>query len=67
MSFIDCNCCNILIGVPFFYSSDRLRTISNMLGDCYAVAVIEKISHKELKDAEEDEAVPMEVEVVIKS
>lgn len=42
---------------------DRLRTMNNMLGDCYAVAVIEKISQKELRDIEE-EAIPMQEPVV---
>lgn len=28
--------------------SDRIRTTNNMLGDCYAAAVVEQLSKKEL-------------------
>ena len=31
-----------------FISSDRIRTTNNMLGDCYAAAVVEELSRKEL-------------------
>ena len=31
-----------------FLFSDRFRTTNNMLGDCYAAAVVEKLSKKEL-------------------
>lgn len=31
----------------FFYS-DRIRTTNNMLGDCYAAAIVEQLSRKEL-------------------
>lgn len=30
------------------YYSDRIRTTNNMLGDCYAAAIVEKLSKKEL-------------------
>ena len=33
----------------YFSFRDRLRTINNMLGDCYGAAVIEKLSQKELE------------------
>lgn len=36
---------NILLNIDF---SDRIRTTNNMLGDCYAAAVVEKLSKKEL-------------------
>lgn len=29
---------------------DRMRTTNNLLGDCYACAVIEKLSQKELSE-----------------
>jgi hypothetical protein len=31
-----------------FTFSDRIRTTNNMLGDCYAAAVVEHLSKKEL-------------------
>lgn len=31
-----------------FDFSDRIRTTNNMLGDCYAAAVVEELSRKEL-------------------
>lgn len=37
-----------LVKLIGFYSSDRFRTTNNMLGDCYAAAVVEKLSKKEL-------------------
>lgn len=30
------------------FHSDRIRTTNNMLGDCYAAAVVEELSKKEL-------------------
>lgn len=46
-----------------FNFSDRLRTINNMLGDCYAAAVIEKLSQKELHGVHQE--VPLEEVVEI--
>lgn len=37
----------------FCLSSDRLRTMNNMLGHCYAAVILEKISQKDLMDTEE--------------
>lgn len=34
----------------FRYFSDRFRTTSNVLDDCFAAAVIEKLTEKELED-----------------
>lgn len=34
--------------ISFFYYSDRVRTTNNMLGDCYAAAIVEHLSKKEL-------------------
>lgn len=31
-----------------FIDRDRIRTTNNMLGDCYAAAVVEQLSKKEL-------------------
>lgn len=31
-----------------FLRSDRLRTTNNILGDCYACAIVEHLSQKEL-------------------
>ena len=38
----------------FLYHSDRCRTTNNMLGDCYAAAVVQSLSKAELEmmDAE---------------
>lgn len=36
-----------------FLFSDRLRTMNNMLGHCYAAVILEKISQKDLMDTEE--------------
>lgn len=36
---------------------DRFRTTSNVLGDCFAAAVIEKVSQKELRMAQSPNAV----------
>lgn len=33
-----------------FVCSDRFRTTSNVLDDCFAAAIIEKLSEKELED-----------------
>lgn len=30
--------------------SDRFRTATNVFGDCYTVAVVEKLSRRELKN-----------------
>lgn len=32
----------------YIYTRDRIRTTNNMLGDCYAAAVVEQLSKKEL-------------------
>lgn len=32
----------------FYVTRDRIRTTNNMLGDCYAAAVVEHLSKKEL-------------------
>ncbi|KAL1139515.1 hypothetical protein AAG570_006498 [Ranatra chinensis] len=42
---------SLLYAVDWFV--DRLRTTNNLLGDCYACAVIESISKKELKNKSE--------------
>lgn len=41
---------------------DRFRTTSNVLGDCYAAAVIEKVSQKELRMAHPPNAVANKAE-----
>jgi hypothetical protein len=34
----------------FYFTRDRFRTPNNLLGDCYAVAVVEHLSQKELNE-----------------
>ena len=38
---------------------DRIRTTNNMLGDCYAAAIVEELSKKELMAL--DAAIPYQV------
>jgi len=39
---------NIICYGYFMSIRDRIRTTNNMLGDCYAAAVVEQLSKKEL-------------------
>lgn len=38
----------MFVVVIFHSNRDRIRTTNNMLGDCYAAAVVEELSKKEL-------------------
>lgn len=41
--------CFIIVYMDIILSiRDRIRTTNNMLGDCYAAAVVEQLSKKEL-------------------
>lgn len=41
--------CYIIVNTNIILSiRDRIRTTNNMLGDCYAAAVVEQLSKKEL-------------------
>lgn len=42
-------------------SRDRFRTTSNVLDDCFAAAVVEKLTEKELKEMELPEQQPVEL------
>lgn len=42
-----------------FNFRDRIRTTNNMLGDCYASAVIQAISKDELKESETPESLSL--------
>ncbi|KAF6208181.1 hypothetical protein GE061_016633 [Apolygus lucorum] len=44
------------VSLLFAIDWDRLRTTNNLLGDCYACAVVEKLSRVELSVSEDDDA-----------
>jgi Na+/H+-dicarboxylate symporter len=41
------HCANVK-ALLYVCNRDRIRTTNNMLGDCYAAAVVEQLSKKEL-------------------
>lgn len=43
----------------FLIFSDRIRTTNNILGDCYAAAIVEKFSKNELQEL--DKAITTEI------
>lgn len=58
-----------LLNFNFSLCSDRCRTTSNVIGDCFAAAVIEKFSKKDLMkmDAAAMQSKSEEIEMLIQS
>lgn len=45
---------NVELIMLFWFFSDRFRTTSNILDDCFAAAVIEKLSKKDLLEMDQE-------------
>lgn len=47
-----------MLSLLFLSLSDRIRTTNNMLGDCYAAAVLERLSRSELSAQDASNSAP---------